>query len=341
MAQAHGSGVKPIVAYDADIKDRGRIGRAAFALVSTVTVLSVPSMVGYNLGDTFLDPTLGLAIGFAGGGFLLSKIAHLYIIHVRALSGFMTINNLGTLFGLGKSYVKYGTGTHVCYPWESRDENNNASLEEVSESFTATVQCLTGVVTVKGSVRLRASLPLLDIYLGGVAAVVGDLSDLIVTKIASRLSSKNVADAISDIEGINNDLAEKFDNGSEMTKFEKRFGVDVGDITVAEILGSAEAQKTRNAIDEAVNIFTAMEKLGGYEPGKLREAIDSGKVTPVKEEALRKQAMAVSENAKMDLTTNEHIITINAPPELVEAFKFLGPGLAPALNALANTRKGK
>jgi hypothetical protein len=177
--------------------------------------------------------------------------------------------------------------------------------------------------------------------LGGVAAVVNDLTDLITTKIVARLAGKSVVDSTNDVDGLNTFLQNEFEKGSDMTAFEERFGVLVGDITVAEILGSAEAQKTRNAIDEAANIFIVMEKLGGYESGKLREAINGGKLSPAQEDALRKQAMAVSDNAKLDVTTNEVILTINAPPEVVEAVRAAGPGLGAALAAFNNLKKGK
>ncbi len=324
---------------DADVT-RNRGGRFALAAGTAFATYAIPIYIGAQISDGLFENSLmGISLGILIGGFVASEFAHYFMIDVRAVRGFMTVDNFRSLLGLEDTNVSYGQGTHFSYPWESREEINNISLDEVSEDFTLVVQGTTGAIYVAGSIRLRADLKALPIYRAGVAAVVNELVDIIKVQVLAFLATKTVDEAQKSVAELNTKLKNEFVNGPARTKFEQRFGVRAGDITIASIMPSEEAQKTRNAIDEAMNAFKGMAALRNQTPEQLRADIESGKFSQADQDRLRRDFMAMSDNAKLETAATDITIRIDANPDVAEAIKTAGPGLA-GLAALFAAKQG-
>jgi hypothetical protein len=191
-----------------------------------------------------------------------------------------------------------------------------------------------------GSYRRSADLAHLTQYLSAAASAQGEVEDIIVAKMGSKLSRMTEEEVRMDIESINTKLTTYFGNGTVTSEFEGRFGLRVSDVTFAAPTPSAEVQKVLSAKNEARILFEVMAEVAGYK-GKLDQFyLDWPKLSVTQQTELRKTAMALSEQAKFEYNETKHIFDIQATPEIADALKNAGPGLA-ALLATLNPKSKK
>jgi len=352
MASGH-SNAHGYVATDSMVK-RDRMTRGVVLLISFILVLVIPTLVGVKIArDIIHIPMIGVFAGLALGVVGFSKIIDLFFVGVDTAAAFITVNQVAAFFGSKDVYVSYGPGFHISFPWERREKDNNISLEEASEDFSMTVQGTTGEINIKGSTRLRPDIEHIATFRGGAGSVADNLVDIIKSFILEHIAGMSLEEALHETKKINAMLNERFVGSSDtshhghtdakqkhpqVTDFETRFGVKVSDVTVAEILPSADARKTRNAVDEAEQLAKTTAKLLGYTT--LAEAKAAG-LTEADVARARNDAMATSGNeTKVDVKRQDFAFTMDAKPEVVDALKALAPALALLMAGKTDT-KGK
>ncbi len=341
--------------------ERNRVARAAFALLCLLASFAIPSMLFAKFNSDWYGGWkpgffLGLMVGMVVIGFAYKK----FTVTVDLNRSFVTIDQLRALFVGSDVYVIYGPGWHISYPWESRQATNNVSHDEASEDFVVLVITGTGAVTVKGSYRIRPRFgnEATVAFLGGVAVIAADIGDFIKSFITEQLAGSTITAVLATMADLNAKLKAKFTRGvagsndPDVSDLEERFGIDFGDVTVAELRLSPEAEKTRSGIDEATIIAEGTAILLGFRAKTIRgkvvsaseqmEKARSRKKDPITQDAVdraRDRFMAVSDNLQMKLSTNEIILKVNANPNVTDAIATLGPALAPVLAALLLARQ--
>lgn len=305
-----------IQGFDALVK-RNRLGRVVVYILTLIVFLGVPALFSAKIvSDWFNIDMFGITGVFvASGGIIIGivlffpKMHDAMVLSVETQRAFMTLDLLKAFFKRRNVYGVYGAGTHLTYWWEKRLGRNNISLVETSETFKVEVMTKTGSVGVEGSYRIR---PRLDntspsAFLGGVAVIAEDVADLIKSIITEDLAEKEVDSVSKKLGDLNKHLADVFGTGMspaspQISDFEARFGIVVGDVTAAEIILSDEAKKTRNAVDEALQFARGVALILGYAtPEEVRNAITAGTLSNETIETARKQFLAVSENVTMDI----------------------------------------
>lgn len=343
---------------------RNRSGRRSVFIAYIAITCVIPALGWILMRKWFDQGLIGLFLGLAAQVWVLSRTLDRFIVKVGALRAFITVDQLKTfLNGNGvageadkEAYVSYGPGLHLSYPWEARSANYNVSLEEVSETFSVDVQTAKGTLSVKGSVRMRPDITKLVPFIGGVAAIASDITDLIkafVIEIISQARDDNGEQSIVSIlessKKFTEKLTRKFAHGVEgravdpqVSDFEAHFGVSVTDVTIAELLPSKELQKTMTGISEAEIIAKGAAITAGYKDAEeARQAIKDGRLTQADLNQARDRFMAASDNISMDLKSNEYKLQLDGiTPELVKAFTEAGPALTIIAKALGD-KKGK
>lgn len=351
---------RQLVATD-DLIERDRGGRlGVFILSLLVLFLGSPTIVSSVTTLWFGHSTSGFYLGLLVAAAALHFALPRFIVQVAALRAFVTIDLLKTFLAKKsttqddekkedpKAYVTYGPGLHISYPWESRSSQSNVSLEEASENFEAKIQTKIGVFTLKGSVRIRPDIRRLVPFLSGVGSIASDITDLIKAFAVAYLGNKeNMNEILAILPDLNTELNKKFGLGEQGTAeedaqasdFEKRFGLNVGDVTVAELLPSEEVQKTLSGMAEADLVAAGVARILGYSPEELKAARESGKFSQADYDRARRDFMAVSENIKMNVDANEYTLRIEAEdPELVEALGRIAPGFVTLMESMRRGR---
>jgi hypothetical protein len=188
------------------------------------------------------------------------------------------------------------------------------------------------------------------VYLAGVAAVVGDVSDLIITEIAQLLQDEEVADGLLMLGEINKKM-EKFKHGEgqadHVSRFERRFAVIVGDVTMATIKPSAEVQKALDASAENTALNEVVANNLGFETGaEMKAAIKDRTIKSADVIAARKLAYVVSDNLHgMDLGERTYTLKVegleNLDPNLVTAIGSALPAVTAAVTRGQGPRGGQ
>lgn len=254
--------------------------------------------VGYAIGGMVFNHSvmanifaiLGVGAGAYG---MLAALERRFVIRNEITGLFVTQNELASIFG-GDVNVFYGPGTHISYPWERRTQTGNITLEEVPVKFDFTVQCLDGTVKPYGSYRLRPDMKHPIRFLSGVAGVASELQGLIGPFILDHFNNLTVREGLNARNEINQALRNRFVNNDD--DLEKRFGIIISDVTVDEILPTAEVQKTLSGIAEADAIFHATAKILGYDADTARRLREEGKIPDHVWQRASNQAMAVTGN---------------------------------------------
>lgn len=299
-----------ILGYDALIP-RNRSMRAILYGATAFTCVVIPGLIISKIAsDWFSLGGPGFVLGLCvGAAIFFPKIHEQMVVKVETQRAFLTLDILRAFFKKKDVYILYGAGTHFSYFWEKRLGRNNISLSETTEDFSVDVVTSTGVVTIKGSYRIRPRVETESAvaFLSGVAVIAEDVSDLIKSMVTEILSTKRLDNVSKQLGKLNEKLAEKFGTGStpadpHVSDFESRFGIVVGDVTAAEVILSEEAKKTRNAVDEALQFAKGVALILGYStPTAMQKAQASGSLTAETIEIARKQFLAVSDNVKMDV----------------------------------------
>lgn len=353
--------------------ERNRAGRILVLVLYIALVLGIGVLFGTTIfNDWFGLGIVGFFLGLMGAGFILSVTLDRFFIRVELVSAFVTVDLLQTLLS-GRSrelpdldtleeederqraldrkvFPTYGPGLHVSYPWEERDADYNFSLQEVSADITFPVLLSDGTVTLEGSYRIRPDFQNLIPFLSGVASTAEELQEILTAHAVQILSGKTVDQALGSLKELNEDLMAEFGLGSprktsstdsstderkkdDVTRFERRFGVFVGDVTIAKILPSEEVQRTRGSITEARAIQEGTAILLGYnDAAALQAALDGGRIKFEEIRHARDRFLSISGNMEgMDLKRSEIEVSIQGlDKESIQALTELAKVAAPA-----------
>jgi hypothetical protein len=336
---------------DAEIgRNRNRTGRFFVLGVYAVGTPLIGAAVGGLVPSLFIEGFGGLG-AIIGGGLgtigMLANLERLFIVRNPTTGMFVTINQLKSLLGYEDVNEYYGPGgPHISYPWETRLKENSISLEEAAQDFEFEVQCADGVLTVKGSFRLRPDPMLAVPFLTGVAAAAEEINGLIIAKAVEHLKRKKVKVAMRNISKLNEVLLEEFVGAdpNSRTAIEQRFGLIISDVTVEQMLPSKELQRTLSALSEADAVAQGTLTLLGMTKKEATEARqrDAAGFNAQYNEA-RDRFLSVSGNMDgMNLSRTEFMLRLDGlPPELVEAIGKIAdnPQLGAAIAAVAGGNK--
>lgn len=322
---------------------RCRKCRVGFFLTASALTMASAWFIGKKIGvsispEATLIHTISGLTGLICGGFAVNELLKLSLVRNTTTQMFLTIDMMRSILHLGNVNIPYGPGLHFSYPWEWRVAENNISLEEASNDFEFSVQCADGTLTGKGSFRLRPDMERPVSFLTGVAAVAGDLTDLIIAEAIVIFARAKVINSTKLIPKLNKELHDKITEG--ISDFEKRFGVHVGDATVKELLPSDEVQKTISALTEAAAIKKGTALLMNMSISALQKALKNGSVKQNDYNVARDRFMAISGNLEgMDIKRFE--LDLNASgidPETAQALTSLARQVVPVV--AARSRKG-
>ncbi len=326
---------------DSDIeRDRGT--RLVVAITSPIIMFLLCYRIGMWVTVFFKIPlagVLGMSLGLGLGALgVLWLIPRLFVVN-NAVAAFVTVDLLTN------KLVSYGTGFHWSFPWEKRDGANNVNLDEASESFEFTVQMKSGgTLKGKGSFRLRPDVWRLPQFLAGVASVASELSDLIKAAYTKRLAKLELMRGLDEMSVVNDEVSKEFMHGGtqtpEVSGFEERFGVIIGDVTLSELLPSAEVQKaldgaSENAAMEAI----VLRNLGYATMEEVRTAITTGKLTNDQLTSATHTALAMTDNLHgMKVDHSNITLRVVADDKTAEALAAVGPALAKGLALMGGNK---
>lgn len=304
----------------------GAIGFLAGTVALPATVLPLILLVG------------GTSIGLVLSGALVPKMT----IRNNVTQAFVTIDKLRSLLGHKETFVLYEPGEHVSYLWEQRIEAQTLILKESSQEFEFMVQCKDGILTGTGSFRLRPDMMQAITFLRGVGAVGEDLVDIVVVKAIEVLAESKVINASTKLKELNkaleyfkhgesvkisksenlsskNDEREVEDDASKLSKFENRFGVEVGDVTVSKLLPSKEVQRTLAGLTEAVAIKQGTAIMLGMSMQAVAQGLQNGTLDKALYERTRKDFMSISGNLEGITVERKEFSLEGLTPEIAAA----------------------
>lgn len=284
---------------------RPRPRRLFVFLVFLFLVCYLPATIGASITqDWFSMSSVGIWLGGLVSLGIIGLSISRFPIYVNSFEAFLTINPLSP----SNPYVPYGPGLHIAFPQEIREEKNNVSLLEATETLDIKVVTSTGVIDAEGSMRLEPDITRLDNFLTGVGSVASDMTDLIATFVSARISGLTFQEAEEQRPEINLAIQQEFvvgDNSgmrdAQVSDLEERLGIIINDITIVRFLPSPEVQKTLNALAEGklINEGTKLmlpPRLTNYTTQEWAQARD--------------RFMAASENIKMNLDAHEYTLRI-------------------------------
>lgn len=282
--------------------------------------LIVPTWFASFVGSIFGDvgSFIGALAGFVAGGFFLGIISKRLFVYNEEWSGYVTNNPFG-----GQN-VAYGPGLHFSYPWEQRNQDGEYDLQVKTEPFELKAQTKSANVTVTGSFQYRIDLPHITKYIGaGESTIKGGLIAFIKTFLTEELAKEDAEYDRTHLGQINAALRDKFTKGS--SELERKYGIQTVNLFLETLQLPEEAQKTRDAVDEAKQLTKVVAELAGY-TGKnavkdYQEAVRTGAISHEQNKQLLDRAMAVSNNnARINVNTIEGggsvtpMLPINNPP---------------------------
>jgi len=311
--------------------------RPSRLIVMILSLILLP-ILGFLLGMGFMailgfPLIIGKAAGAALGTYAAAWILPRSIINNGAVEAFITTNPVASFLNQDP-LVFYGPGWHFCYWWEDREERNTVNLEEVTERFDGEVQTREGQVILTGAVRLRPDICHLHEFVSGAGSAAEDIKGLVVAHTLRFLGTDDASliKILSSTGALNEELMRKFKHGDtqndDISDFEERFGLIVGDVTVEKVLPSKQVQETMSAVTEARVIDEIVARSFGVKDVRaLERKIKAGTITRKDVTLRRNQTLAMSGNLqgmKFDSTTTDFNLNIEGlkdmPPELVRAF---------------------
>jgi hypothetical protein len=297
---------------DRDITDRNRSSRLANVLITSAIIVLFPVMSFRYLGEVFGFGTTGSFIGIAVGFYLLSYVAPRMFVYNPEWSGYVTQDAiLGTMVG-------YGPGFHFAHWHEQRNVSGNYSLKVITRPFVETVPTKTSQVTPKVKYSYAISLPEITRTVGvDETTIEGGLTAFVGSFLTQEFAKYTAEEVRTKVGILNEQLSTEFmglkpqEGAPTQVKdktpdlFEKEYGFKTVNVVIEAIILPPAAQKTRDAIDEAENLLGIMAKLRGATSQDLAQQIKDNKISSGDYQNLLNRAMAISENATMDIKVIE------------------------------------
>jgi hypothetical protein len=334
---------------DSDI-ERNRGARLLWLVGYLIGSVALAFVLGFTLDGIFFEnesmQSIFSTIVIVGIiAFAVASIEKLFIIRNPNTGMFVTIDQLRSLQGKDEVNVYYGPGTSISLPWETRSENNNISLEEAANEFEFEIQCSDGVLKGMGSYRMRPNPKKPITFLTGVAAVASDIEGLLIADILSELSDKTVTTALSEMKELNDHLKYEYNARDTESDVEKRFGVNITDVTVSKLLPSEDVQKTMSAITEAEAIRKGTEIILGMSKSMITRRLKDGTLTQADINLARDRFLSISGNLEgMEIKRSEFDVSIHGlDTEAIKSIADLAktPGAQAAIAGQGRKAGGK
>jgi len=310
---------------DDQITDRDRFGRWAWLIVCSVIIFAFPTWLLWYWAS-FINPVIGFIgglLGFGVGGYIASKlIPDRFLTDNKEWTAFVTQD----MFGGGM--VPYGPGLHPSYFWEERSKEGNYPLTVITRPFSVSIATKTSEVTVKGEYEYAMSLRRITLAIGvdestideGITAFI----ESFLTNICADKDAEWVRGHINDLnEALAVEFMEREGGGEDPTSFEARFGFVTVSIVISNILLPKAVQKTRDAKDEATQLFEVVAQMYGIESAELKRRLKDKEISTDDYNKMLNRAMAVSDNAT---TMSINVIEGDAGAALAGAATRLAKG---------------
>ncbi len=202
--------------------------------------------------------------------------------------------------------IPYGPGWHPTHWWEERNKDGNYSLEVVTKTFKVMVQTKTAQVEVTGMFEYQVDLSGITNFIGiDESTIDTGFTGYIQAYLTEKFAEKTAEEARSSINSVNSDLGAEFmgvedETGDTVADFEKKYGLRTVSVVVSGLALPANVQKARDAIDEGAQLFAIIAATLGIDTQELKARIDDGRITKADFAEYRREAMAISDNAKME-----------------------------------------
>jgi regulator of protease activity HflC (stomatin/prohibitin superfamily) len=208
------------------------------------------------------------------------------------------------LFGGGN--VAYGPGLHITHWWERRNKEGNYALTIEAANLEIGVQTKDSKVTARVLFQYAPSLTYLTTFIGlDPDDLVHTITSFVESFLTQYVATLTAEQARANVADINRRLTRRFEANKEDpdTDIELKLGIIVVSLVLKGFSVPEAVQKSRDALDENINIRKGMAVLKGMTLEDFNTACRNGEVSKEEEEKLRGDAMASSENAT--LTINE------------------------------------
>lgn len=275
------------------VLDRDRATRWIVFVLCMAGIVLVPALIIFTIIGW-----IGFVIGLAVGVKVAFWLSPRFVIQVPQAQAFVTIDDLHTLLGReGDANVVYGPGTHISFPWESRSEKGNLSIEIITLPFSDEVPGKDTRLSVRGSMQFHVDLECAWRFIGiDQSTIQGGIVDLIKSTVSSELAVMTADVAKAQIQSLNNKLYLEFGLGpstdvpaeeprepsvtqGQVSNLEHRYAIKVIKVTIAEIDLPDRVQKTRDALDQAAQVFKGVAAILGMTEDVLRTKLDDGSIS--------------------------------------------------------------
>jgi hypothetical protein len=282
---------------------------------------------GWLLGGEY-GVMIGLLVGFCIGSALAAwLVPSRMLVYNAEWTGYVTQNAFkGTM-------VSYGPGLHFSHWWEERNKNGNYSLKVITRSDNTSVATKTAQLTSHFEYEYAIYLPTIERAIGVDSSTIErGLTAFIDSFITGWCARRDADEARTHIEELNEALANEFMahavDQQDAAGFEKNYGFITVSVVVSSMAFAAAAQKTRDAMDEAVALHEVVARIYGYTSAaqkvEFARKIQSGEITVDQYNTMLSRAMAASDNnTTVDLKVIE---TAGIPALLKELLERFGKG---------------
>lgn len=314
-------------------------GLRTFVALSTPILLPILGFLFGTLLSVFTGlPSLISQVFWTGiGGYIGVWAFGRSTIQNAATNAFITTNPMASFFNQNP-VVCYGPGRHFCYWWEERDAFNTISLEETAEDFKTEIQTKNGTLTISGSIRLRANIGELHKFVSGAGFSASEITGLVSAHVLAFLENEGhmLEHILHNTTALNASLMRTFKDGlhqsKQVSEFEERFGLIVGDVTIERVLPSQKIQETMGAAAESEIIDRIVARSFGYTHAReVEDAIRAGSI-PRKEATHRRNTVLAMSGNLQGMKFEDKNFNINLgselPPELLKAIAEALPSLS-------------
>jgi hypothetical protein len=290
---------------------RNRGLRALSVTLTTTAMIGVPALLGMHFASTFtplfpLAEAYGFIIGMMAGFAGLAKISHRLFVYNDEWKGYVTQN------AFSSDMIIYGPGLSASYPWEERNAENEYSLKTVTRTRFVEVETKTGKVIVQYTFIYARDLYLLGNAIGASESTVENGYDGFISSfVTGEVSDLDTERARTCTRELNQKLSDNFmdvrDDTTDETPadFEKNFGIRTVGIVISKIILPVEIEKVRAAVDEGRTLFEVVAALLNLDKEKLQQKLEDKTYTAEFYQKMLDRAMAISENAKLEIQAIE------------------------------------
>ncbi|HVV39316.1 MAG TPA: hypothetical protein VHD31_03270 [Candidatus Paceibacterota bacterium] len=283
--------------------ERDRASRALDFAISTIVLWGGP-IVLLLWWSMLVSPSLApfaILIGFVIGAFLEYLGTQKLIIYNEEWTAYATNDPFSG------DNVAYGPGAHLSHFWEQRNKSGIYSLERITRVFTVDVATTTSKVTATVTYQYAVYLPWLLNFIGNdISTIESGFIGFLQSFLTEKLAGDTAESARKKIRELNTLLAQEFMQvknlaGTSAREFEEKNGILSVSILITGLALPEAVQKTRDAVEEARVLMEVAARMMGKDPEKFMQQVLDGTIPWSQYEKILNRAMAVSENAQLEL----------------------------------------